>query len=206
MVFAPTLSRVLAVLLIIAAVQTPAQAQFWPMAAMSGAAGTLQGLARTAMVSLYSMRILDMKSELLSQFFSGLDELKQCSTMMQWTAPPLDLTPPPKTFRQRVYSWIIPGYARYLRKKTERLQRELYVPPVRSWPLCVIGTVRSGAAAYFVTSNAIANIIPSAIANVLPFSFVADDAQPAYAGVETRGMKRRLIEGVSRFRPRLLEN
>lgn len=198
-----TSARVLVSLLLVTTLQTAAQGQFWPLSTMGGIVETAQGLARAAFVSVYSFRLLDVKSELLAQFFSGLDEVKQCAVGMSMYTTPITVTPPPKTLRQHLLSWTIPGYARYLRYRTEKAQQELYAPPVRSWPLCVVGTVRSSAAAYFVMSSALTNIIPSVVTNMLPFSFFSDDSYKKIAGSK---LKKRLIDKASQYHKRLLLN
>lgn len=193
-------ARVFLAVLLVTTLQTTVQGQFWPLSAVSGIVATAQGLARTAFVSMYSLRILDVKSELLAQFFSGLDEVKQCTAGAHVYATPIIVTPPPKTLRQHVLSWTIPGYARYLRYKTDKEQREIYAPPARSWSLCAVGAIRSSAAAYFVASDAIGSIIPSVVSNMLPLSFFSDDSKFNFEKIAGRKLTKRLTRYGAQYR------
>lgn len=113
----------------------------------------------------YGLRHLSIQSKLVDHFFNGLDEVKQC--IDPWSNAVRTSAPPPSAswlslLKARVFPWYADvlhshWFETSLHDDHQKRQRQRR----RRWAGCVVGPLRSAAAAYLVVTESFLPMIPN---------------------------------------------
>lgn len=146
----------------------------------------VSGAVRSTFLSVFALRQQGLRSTIVDHFFTGLEEIKLCATHQ--AVIHYDVPAPRRTWYS-MFSPVSPSAVTTREIKADRT----YVG-------CVIGTVRSSAAAYMLFSNAVTNLnidVPGRI--MKPVANSVGGVYDTIKALTNRKMRSKMVKKAAKF-------